>query len=430
MLDRDFLSGLMQMRQQVAEGDRCWSDVSQYRESNGRVPYTSDSLRRYFGFYDDLKNDGWMITPPDSKGATYRETTEINAKGEKTSDKLIALFEGEKDSPEALLRAHGYSPDCFALVSARSSVWNAASQEPDGKTLYSSKIVVKPKADIISLEDAAKYFEGVAERAPTVRGYSYQNYQSGAKCLVPCFFDVHFGRLAWYGETGDSYDYKIATNRLIQSACAYKEKYAGQKFEKIIFVLGQDFFNSASNGFTTSGKHEQDNDTRYQKIFEKGVEALIQVVEIFAEMAPVDVVLCQGNHSFYEEYYCASVLAAYFRNDERVSVDKTPRTRKYRLFGNTLLGITHGSEEGDRIYGLMQTEAPDDWAKATQRIWLTGHFHTLKVVEKMGVEVYTIPSLTSGDAWTIKEGFAAKKRTMAFVFDKQIGLTDMSFVNI
>lgn len=425
----NYLSGLIELRNKVALGDLNWNSVSEYRENNGYTPYTNDSLRRYFGFYDDLQENGWKITPPDENQKFYRETTTVNAKGEKTSDKIIPLTEEEKDNPDALLKAHGYSPTAFELINARSSVWD--SNAKDGKILYSSKIAVKPKTQALDFQEISDYFIDVAKNSPIVKADSFSNYEHGAECLVPCFYDVHFGRLAWWGETGENYDYKIARDRFLTGVQYYRQRLANRKFEKILFVLGQDFFNSASNGFTTSGHHEQDNDTRFQKIFEKGVETLIQAVSMFAEMAPVEVILCQGNHSFYEEYYAACVLEAYFRNDERVTVDSMPRTRKYRRFGKTLLGFTHGSEEGDRIFGLMQAEAAEDWSATTEHLWLSGHYHDLALKSKHGVYVWTLPTIVSPDAWTATEGYTtAKKRTIAFVFDQEKGMTDIVFQNI
>jgi hypothetical protein len=79
----------------------------------------------------------------------------------------------------------------------------------------------------------------------------------------------------------------------------------------------------------------------------------------------------------------------------------------------------------------MQHEAAMDWGTTTTREWLIGHLHTEGVVEKNGVVVRRIPSLCGSDAWHVKSGFTtSKKRTMAFVYDKEDGLVETLYVNI
>jgi len=143
------------------------------------------------------------------------------------------------------------------------------------------------------------------------------------------------------------------------------------------------------------------------------------------------VILVQGNHATYTEFFAACVLSAWYRENEHVIVDNKPTMRKYRRFGANLLGFTHGNEEKDRIYGLMQFEAAEDWGKTKTREWLIGHYHSEGTIEKNGVIVRRIPSLSGTDAWHMKSGFSmSRKRSMAFIYDKENGLVETHYINM
>ena len=227
---------------------------------------------------------------------------------------------------------------------------------------------------------------------------------------------------------------------MLDNARSYYEFYKGKKFEKITIIVGQDFFNSGSDGNTSKGTR-QDNDTRPAKMFKKGVEAMIQLINIFTMLSDnIDVELVQGNHDFEVSFYLAVALEFYYNNlnnfrddGKKVIVNSDPTTRKYIEFGCNLVGVTHSNEESKRIFGLMQYEQPEAWGRTTCREWLVGHKHIEgvkhdPVKEDNGVVVRNIPSLTATDAWHKKVGFVmASKKTMAFVYDYYKGLSDIHY---
>jgi len=248
--------------------------------------------------------------------------------------------------------------------------------------------------------------------------------------LVPCLFDIHFSKLASTDECKDNYDYKIARKRVIDSVVKYVDKFKDKQFDKVLFAIGNDYFNSEPGGQTINHT-PQDNDTRYSKMFIKGTETLIEAINIFATLAPVEVILVQGNHSGYTEFYAACVLSAWFKDNLNVKIVAEPTPRKYIRYGKTLLGFAHGDKEKDRIYGLMQHEAAEHWGQTTTREWILGHLHSEGVTEKHGVVVRRIPSLCSDDFWHTQSGYTtSRKRSMAFVYDREQGLVETHYVNI
>ena len=68
-------------------------------------------------------------------------------------------------------------------------------------------------------------------------------------------FDLHIGKLAWGGETGENYDTKIARSRFLKTIETLIERASGFAFNRILFPVGNDFFNSDIREECTNGIH-------------------------------------------------------------------------------------------------------------------------------------------------------------------------------
>lgn len=362
----------------------------------------------------------------------------INKDGSQTRNALLELSEEEIKTPELLLKAHGYDIKEFELVNSKNSMWHQNSKTDGLKTLYCSKITVRPRNEI-SMEAVQEIFDKLS-RNTTESVIKNKNIISqedfeisvNSECFVLNFFDVHFAKLAHTSETGDGYDYKIAKKRMIESVNKYKEHYQNIKFfDKIYFAIGNDFFNSEPTGDTIRGTR-QHNDCNYSVMFEEGCQALIEVIDILRTMGDkVIIPLVQGNHSTYTEYYAAQFLKAWYRNCDDVIVDAEATPRKYYQFGINLFGFTHNSEEKNRIYTLMQNEAPQMWANTIERTWFTGHLHSEDVKQVDGIFIRQAPTMCGTDTWhKVKGYFNPIKRTQGFVYDEFDGLTDIHYVKV
>lgn len=432
----NYLADLFKVLKQRFDDNITWNDVSEFERKHGRN-LNGDSCRRNAVYLNAFLRGGWKLTPPNEDLDTVEldETqkpagVEYNSKDNTyTRTKMISIKEGEIITPELIMEKHQIDPEKWEVVTYKNNYWNSQKKGGELLTLFQSKLTVKPKkADELNLDKIKEHFENYIPQY--AKSTKVRAYNPGKELLVPCFFDVHFSKLAHADESGEHYDYKIAKKRLIESAKAYIERLEGRSFEKVLLVVGNDYFNSEANAETAHGTR-QDNDSRAHKIFTRGTEALIEVINMFAEIAPVDVVHIAGNHDTMTSFYCACVLNAFYRNDSNVNVDNGPKLRKYYRYGTNLIGLTHGSEEKDRIYGLMQVEAAKDWGETTTHEWLIGHLHSEGVTEKNGVTVRRIPSICSADAWHFSQGYTmSPKRSCAFIYNKDIGLTDMLYQGI
>lgn len=421
-----YLDEMRQLRAEILEGEATWADAQALRQKYGLTTTTTDSIRRSFGAYDEFASKGW-INNPGSNVAKMRETTTLNSDGSRSSEKILALSESDLADKEALLEAHGFNPVNYKLVSAKSSKWQQGDGKGGTKDLYSSKITVKPNEYGLNLEEVKKHFEDFKSKPVALKNNSATEKDG---YLVINFADLHIGRAGYAEETGEDFDLSIAEKTINSTVEKFLIRYQNRDFKKIVLCIGNDVMNSSATGSTSSGKHLQNNCASFREIFNKTCEIIINIIDSFKEIAPVLVIHVEGNHDRDESYMLGKLLEAYYRLDLNVEVDALPSARKYIRLGNNLIGFSHGSEEKDRIYTLMQIERPEDWAECSTRVWLLGHLHHLMCKENAGVDVWTCPSPVAKDAWTARSGYISNRRVAGFVFNSDSGLEEVHFVYV
>lgn len=296
--------------------------------------------------------------------------------------------------------------------------------------LYQVKAWLKRKTPAIREIAFETIIARLNKTSPAIR--TKRPEKSADPCIVElALYDAHFSLLAWEKETGNNYDLKTASESYLASLRDLLAKTESFHPERILLPIGNDLFHvNNPEGVTPASHNILDVDGRLGKIIETVQTVLIRAVQDCLRRAPVEVIWIPGNHDPQTSYFMCRILAAYFRNTPGVTVDVTPPPRKYRRYGSTLIGFTHGNEENHRdLPTIMAAERRDDWAKAKHYEWHTGHFHKKRetrfsAADTFGnVVVRVIPSISGTDAWHFKKGYVQGERTAeAFVFGKHSGL--------
>lgn len=243
-------------------------------------------------------------------------------------------------------------------------------------------------------------------------------------------YDLHFGSLAWGEETGNDYDCAIAERIFVDAVERILGRIDNYKISEIVVPVGQDFFHvDYIRANTVHGTIMEDQDTRYGKMFYSGVMAFVRVIDRLRQIAPVVLKWTPGNHDRTTSYHLAVVLSVWYRTAKDVTVDVSPKVRKYHRFGVNLLGFTHGEEENHRdLPTIMAAEMPTDWAETTSREWHVGHFHKMKQTvynagdTHVGIKVRVLPSLSGTDYWHYLKGYVNKNRALeAYLWHKTDG---------
>lgn len=240
--------------------------------------------------------------------------------------------------------------------------------------------------------------------------------------------DIHFGKMSWGEESGEDYDLKIAEKRYTDAIAELLSYVDLSQVEKIIFPVGNDMINIDSRKNETFAGTKQDSDSRFFKIVRTVKEILIKSINSLSTIAPVDVVVISGNHDPESMFMIGEILDAYYTTNKNVSVDNSPKQRKYYQYGLNGFQYTHGNEENHKDLGLIfATEQTKIWADTKFRFCKLGHFHKNKKLnyvsldEYQGFQVQILPSLSGSDAWHSSKGYNSQKQAKGFLYDKKKG---------
>ena len=372
----------------------------------------------------------------DNKSTQYtQQETVYNKDKSQTIKRDIYLNDDEADSPTSVMKKCGFDPLLWEVVTCRlvSGSWDVTIKNADGAGVlhtnrkYSVTLTVKPLGGKLTSDQIIEVFKSL----PPVKVTQYK-YDAGSFMLELPIMDFHLGKLSWREETGADYDLKIAeklwrvtVTELLGKAAAFGTP------ELILFPIGQDFFHFDTPSTTTTAGTQLDSDTRWQKMFTRGVALLVEAIEQCRALASVKVLWIPGNHDTVLSYAATVGIAQRYANAGDVTVDLSPMPRKYVRYGRNLIGFAHGENEGKRLEGLMQIEAPEMWGKSVWREYHCGHLHSESVTTKNGIVFRRISSITAPDSWHSEKGFLGSTRqATGFIWDKEKGLQAVLVSNV
>lgn len=251
-------------------------------------------------------------------------------------------------------------------------------------------------------------------------------------------FDLHAGKYTWSDETVTNFDIDAASdlfNASLDFLLQRALKLSDNKLERILCVFGNDVSHMDSKrGDTTAGTH-LDVDTRYIKVYRRICAIHRRAIDVLRGVAPVDVVIVPGNHDELTSFHLGELLTARYEETKHVTIDNSPRLRKYYDFGVNLFGFTHGdSEKISELPLLMAREVPDQWARCSSREWHIGHLHKSEkwnhvsrleqdIHSDKGVRVRRLAALSAHDAWHVKHGYLDRRACDAFLFHRDAGFS-------
>lgn len=241
--------------------------------------------------------------------------------------------------------------------------------------------------------------------------------------LIP-LADWHLGMFAWHRETDENWDLKIAENCI---GVAMDDLIARSPASAEAVVLGGgDLIHSDNNNNQTarSGNTLQ-VDGRYQKVVSVACRLVVRTIDAaLRRHERVIVRILPGNHDEHASVAVAYFLAAWYRNEPRVTVDTDPSQFWWRRFGSVLLGATHGhTVKIAKMPGIMAHRRAVDWGATKFRYVHGFHLHHTekKSTEGDGVvtEIHQAP--IPQDAWHYGSGYLSGRSVKAITYHADLG---------
>lgn len=334
-------------------------------------------------------------------------------------EKVWDIHDYIENAWEVTMKGPNYQP----IVSTNFQV--KAFMRKKKEQLYVNQI----KDDILSL--ISKYPSETPNKEYFVSSYNYER-----NMLEIAIYDIHLGQHTWHEETGQDYDIKIAEALFKWSVQQHLYKARHTKIDKIVFVVGNDFYHIDNEQNTTTHGTQLQADTRWLKVIRTGFRLVTWACSEMLKVAPVELVVVPGNHDWHSTLALGEMLSIYYEHNNVVDVDNRPLRRKYLRYGTALIGFGHGNKEKpQKIIGAMPQEANALWTGAKYTEMHCGHYHHQKVldpvVEYNGIVLRYIPTICATDSWHSENVFTGNTRTsQSFVWNAETGLEQINFANL
>jgi len=198
--------------------------------------------------------------------------------------------------------------------------------------------------------------------------------------------------------------------------------------EEITYIIGSDEFNSEYTNATTKGTPQQNTHT-YHNSFEYICNHEVLMITMLLQHAKhVNVVYVAGNHDEFVGWHMVNWLQTYFRNTDRLTIDDSPKYRKYVSYGNSALMFNHGDAiKPAKLAALFPIEYRDQWSFHHNFYIFTGDKHHEVSHDFNGIKFYQIPAFSNAKSlWDDKMGHTMSKgEVTAFLIDQAEGMTNI-----
>ena len=360
-------------------------------------------------------------------GREFRTDVIDNTKEKWTEDRKSAsgsiVTAVKPDTLEDAAKLFKVNLDIWQAKKMSVNQWGVTNKYGNKYTNYQVKVWFEKIQDDITIKSIKEVFDDFVRHYRLPKTYK-KEYDKGHSLVEINIADLHLGKLAWHRETGENYDIKIASRRFFDVLDDLIEKTRIYKPKRILFIIGNDFFNADTPSDTTTYGTSVDSDVRWQKRFSVGCHMLVDAINTLINIAPVDVKVILGNHDATTMFSAGELLKAWFHEYPSINIDNSPKLRKYHVYEDVLLGYTHGNKEKPRdLFSLMATEMKNVWNIINFKEFHLGHLHRESSMDYNGLMVRWLKSPTGTDSWHYGKGFlGAVKGAEAFVYKKYEGM--------
>ena len=284
-------------------------------------------------------------------------------------------------------------------------------------------VVTSGGANIEEIKEEIENFAALYSPV-SVKNIKSKNSKKPPVALEISLPDIHYGKLTNISIEEAEKQFLFTTFELV-------EKASSLNVELIILPIGNDGMNSEGLRLATTKGTPQHDSLGWRETFRGYCKLMTTAINWLKTVAPVHVIVVQGNHDFERMFYAGDFLSGWYRNDNNVNVDNGMSPRKYYKYGKNLLMFTHGDKEKTSDLPLiMATEEPVLFATTSYREIHCGHFHKEMVNEYRGIKVRFIPSICANDDWHKLMGYDALRAGQAYIWGYLTGLEGFLQTNV
>lgn len=242
-------------------------------------------------------------------------------------------------------------------------------------------------------------------------------------CTVYPLMDAHVGMQAWGRETG-GLDYDLQLAEMDMRSAFQKVAAMTPAADTAILIVGGDYFHQDDNrAETPANKHKLDVDGRHWKVLDAGIAMLVDAIETLrAKHAHVILRVLRGNHDEHSHLVLSFALAERYREEPRVTVEKTPRDLFMFEWGRSAIFAHHGDKgKPQQLAGYISDICPF-WSATRHRYFLTGHIHQDSSKEFPGLRWESLRAFCPPDSYAASMGYSGRRALQSMTFSAESGL--------
>lgn len=241
--------------------------------------------------------------------------------------------------------------------------------------------------------------------------------------------DFHLGQYSWGKEAGgQSYDLDIARDVLLATTAKLTAQTPPSDTAVIVY-LGDNFHADGPENRTPKSGNALDVDSRYTKVVTMGSELAATLIDnALLKHRHVIFKALPGNHDPHGGDILTLSMWMRYKDDPRVTVDRTPGLFWFFEWGKVMLAFHHGHEtKPESMPGVMAAYEPGMWGRTVFRYAYLGHFHRKRkgidaLADERGGAIWEVfQAITAKDAWNRGAGHASGRSMTAITFDKDKG---------
>lgn len=270
----------------------------------------------------------------------------------------------------------------------------------------------------------------------SIKGYKFVEPKFGAEIIsdnigLINIYDVHLNKLSLLETTNSSSTLEGNVTIFKQAFVNLLDKCIASKTERVLFPIGNDFYNDDNPNGTTFNGTPQSNFPDWSNSFTVGLEAIRWCVDYAVSKGiKVDMIAVYCNHSPTKLWYLAKCLDLIYENNPWVSIEYQRIKFKFYEYGACMLSFFHGDTgKLSDYHNMVAALQPEMWGRTKFRsIWL-GHIHHSKSYkylnheDRRGVEIHYLRALSGPDEWHYSNGYVGiPKSATAHIINKHKGI--------
>lgn len=267
------------------------------------------------------------------------------------------------------------------------------------------------------------YVESIAESITPIAVSALPESNSDEYLTQYTITDLHVGMYSWKEETLSDWDLDICEKTILTGIKTLSEL-SPKSGTALLVQLGDFFHYDSHETVTPTNKHLLDADTRFAKMFECGVDIMVNSIRILLDKHEnVKVIISQGNHDLSLSDALRLLIKRLYANNSRVEIIGDSYPFACILHGKTMIGCHHGHlRKRVNLASHFSIVYSELWGKAIRRYIHCGHLHQLSIDDKNGCVTWQHPTIAAPDAYAAHKYDQTNRELTSIHYHKDYGV--------